>query len=248
MASAFQVLGVIQDKIINLNAKFTQLRYLAKRWRCMLGQSFHVNLGYLLLDIGRSVKCTTTTVNLHCLLGPIWGRFEVTLRPISDGQNILLTPSERRSEIARTSFHFKTKKRWITFFCPRRQSFTFQLMASVTRFGVFWKFPPTPFCSKVAQMFSDGLSNFEKHQFLRKNCCGYSLGNLWIFGATFYFNIWSHWFRRHPESIIEGLLIGNDSMMPVWPDWAIYDSSSGTIFTKVAQIHRNFLKNITFWL
>ena len=194
MASAVQVLGVIQDKIINLNAKFTQLRYLAKWWRCRLGQSFHVNLGHLLLDIGRSVKRTTTTVYLHCLLGPIWGRFEVTLRPISDGQNILLAPSERRSEIARTSFHFKTKKTLNNIFLSSSTKFYISIDGQCDQIRRFLKVPTKTFVFKGSPNVQWRFGQFWKASIFKKKL-------LWLLFGQF-MDFWGYFLFQHLVTLI----------------------------------------------
>ena len=66
---------------------------------------------------------------------------------------------------------------------------------SATRLGDFWNLLLTKFLTKVAQLFVIFLSDFWKTSLRRKNCCGHFLGNFLNKMGTFYFNIWSHFFK-----------------------------------------------------
>ena len=68
------------------------------------------------------------------------------------------------------------------------------VLSSVIRLGDFCNFLATNFITKVAQMIGNFLGNFENHCILRQIVVATFraiFGQTW---ATFYPNIWSHWF------------------------------------------------------
>ena len=59
--------------------------------------------------------------------------------------------------------------------------------------GLFFIVLGNKFSSKSSPNIRELLGYFEKCRFKIKNCCGYYLGILGNFWATFYYFVWSHW-------------------------------------------------------
>ena len=73
------------------------------------------------------------------------------------------------------------------------------VVSSVTWLGNFLKFLATKFSYKSSPNNWWLFGLFWNYHFCSKNCCGYFLGNPRKKWASFYFNIWSHWWQASSQ-------------------------------------------------